>query len=43
MIVTLKFGILSSEKIRKELGWNAKYSVKEGFKRTYEYLNLINE
>ncbi len=37
-----KFGILSSEKIRKELGWNAKYSVKEGFKRTYEYLKLIN-
>lgn len=35
-----KFGILSSEKIRNELGWNAKYSVKEGFKRTYEYLRL---
>ena len=33
-----KFGILSSEKIRKELKWNAKYSVKEGFKRTYEFL-----
>lgn len=35
-----KFGILSSEKIRKELGWNAKYSIKEGFKRTYEFLKL---
>ncbi|MBE6510365.1 MAG: NAD-dependent epimerase/dehydratase family protein [Methanobrevibacter millerae] len=35
-----KFGILSSEKIRKELNWNAKYSVKEGFKRTYDYLKL---
>ena len=37
-----KFGILSSEKIRKELGWNAKYSVKEGFERTYEFLKLEN-
>ena len=36
-----KFGILSSEKIKKELNWNAKYSVKEGFKRTYEYFKLI--
>lgn len=35
-----KFGLLSSEKIRKELGWEAKYSVKEGFKRTYEFLKL---
>lgn len=35
-----KFGILSSEKIRKELGWNAKYSVKKGFKRTYDFLKL---
>ncbi len=33
-----KFGILSSEKIQKELGWKAKYSIKEGFKRTYEFL-----
>lgn len=29
-------GILNSEKIRK-IGWNPKYSVKEGFKRTLEY------
>lgn len=36
-----KFGLLSSEKIRNELGWKAKFSVKEGFKRTYEYLKLI--
>ena len=35
-----KFGLLSSEKIRKELGWEAKYSVKEGFKRTYDFLRL---
>lgn len=34
-------GILSSEKIRK-LGWNPKYSVKDGFKRTLEYLELEN-
>ena len=33
-----KFGILSSEKIQKELGWKAKYSIEEGFKRTYEFL-----
>ena len=34
-------GILSSEKLRK-LGWNPKYSVKDGFKRTLEYLVLEN-
>ena len=34
-------GILSSEKLRK-LGWNPKYSVKDGFKRTLEYLELDN-
>ena len=34
-------GILSSEKLRK-LGWNPKYSVKDGFKRTLEYLELAN-
>ena len=33
-----KFGILSTEKIKKELNWSAKYSVKEGFKRTLEFL-----
>lgn len=38
-----KFGLLSSYKIRNELGWEAKYSVKEGFKRTYEFLKLIYE
>lgn len=32
-------GILSSRKLRK-LGWNPKYSVKEGFKRTLEYLEI---
>lgn len=34
-------GILSSEKLIK-LGWNPKYSVKDGFKRTLEYLELEN-
>ena len=34
-------GILSSEKLRK-LGWNPKYSVKDGFKRTLEYLEREN-
>lgn len=32
-------GILNSEKLRK-LGWNPRYSVKDGFKRTLEYLEL---
>lgn len=35
-----KFGLLSSEKIRNELKWNAKYSVFEGFKRTLEFLKI---
>lgn len=33
-------GILSTEKIRRELGFNPKYSIKDGFKRTLEYLQL---
>ncbi len=33
-------GILSTEKIRNELGWEAKYSIKDGFARTLEYLEL---
>lgn len=32
-------GILNSQKLRK-LGWDPKYSVKDGFKRTLEYLEL---
>lgn len=32
-------GILSSKKLR-EIGWNPKYSVKDGFKRTLEYLAI---
>ena len=32
-------GILNSGKLRK-LGWNPIYGVKEGFKRTLEYLVL---
>ena len=39
---TFKFCLISSEKIIDELGWNPKYSIKEGFKRTMEYLNLEN-
>lgn len=35
-----KLGLLSSKKIRDELKWNAKYSIKEGFKRTIEFLKL---
>jgi len=31
-------GILSTERIRKELGWEPKYSIKEGFARTMEHL-----
>ena len=37
---TFKFCLISSEKIRDELGWNPKYSVDEGFKRTLEFLQL---
>ena len=35
-----KLGLISSEKIRNELHWNAKYSIEEGFKRTIEFLKL---
>lgn len=35
-------GILSSRKLR-EIGWVPKYSVKEGFKRTLEYLEIEEE
>lgn len=35
-----KFGILSTKKIKNELNWSAKYSVKEGFKRTLEFLKI---
>lgn len=35
-------GILSSKKLRK-IGWSPKYSVKEGFKRTLEYLAIEGE
>ena len=31
-------GILSTDKIRKELGWVPKYSIHDGFKRTIDYL-----
>ena len=31
-------GILSNEKIKKELNWEPKYNVYEGFRRTIEYL-----
>lgn len=36
-----KYGLLASDKIRNELGWKPKYSVKEGFERTYEFLKLM--
>ena len=35
---TFKFCLISSEKIMDELGWNPKYSIDEGFKRTINYL-----
>ena len=35
-------GILSSEKLRK-IGWSPKYPVKEGFKRTLEFLEIEEE
>lgn len=35
-------GILNSEKLRG-IGWKPKYSVKDGFKRTLEYLELEGE
>lgn len=36
---TFKFCLISSEKIRKELNWNPKYSVTDGFKRSIEFLD----
>lgn len=35
---SFKMGILSTDKIREELNWQPKYSIKEGFKRTLEHL-----
>ena len=35
---SFKLGILSTEKIRNELGWESKYSIHDGFKRTIDYL-----
>lgn len=35
-------GILNSAKLR-EIGWEPRYSVKEGFKRTLEYLEFENQ
>lgn len=35
-------GILSSRKLRK-IGWSPRYSVKQGFKRTLEYLEIEGE
>ena len=31
-------GILSSDKIEKELNWKPLYSIEEGFKRTVNYI-----
>ncbi|WP_407424356.1 NAD-dependent epimerase/dehydratase family protein [Methanobrevibacter sp.] len=39
---TFKFCLVSSEKIRDELGWNPKYSIDEGFKRTIDYFKINN-
>lgn len=37
-VASFKSGILSTEKIRNELGWQPKYSIEEGFKRTIDHL-----
>ena len=37
---TFKFCLISSEKIREELGWNPKYSIEKGFKRAIDFLKL---
>ncbi|WP_405287725.1 NAD-dependent epimerase/dehydratase family protein [Methanobrevibacter sp.] len=37
---TFKFCLITSEKIRDELGWNPKYSIEEGFKRTIDFLKM---
>lgn len=38
---SFKKGILSNEKIKKELNWYPKYDIKEGFRRTIEYLKDV--
>ena len=38
---SFKKGILSNEKIKKELNWYPKYDIVEGFKRTIEYLKDV--
>lgn len=35
---SFKTGILSTEKIRKELGWKPKYNIRDGFARTISHL-----
>ncbi len=35
---SFKNGILSTEKIKNELGWSPKYSIKDGFARTIDHL-----
>lgn len=40
---SFKKGILSNEKIKKELNWSPKYSVHDGFARTIEYLKEVEE
>lgn len=35
---SFKNGILSTDKIRKELGWSPKYGIADGFRRTVEHL-----
>lgn len=37
---SFKRGILSTDKIRNELGWSPKYSIEEGFKRTVNHLEV---
>ena len=39
---SFKTGILSTEKIRKELNWKPRYSIQEGFSRTIDHLEETN-
>jgi len=39
---SFKKGILSNDKIKKELNWYPKYNIREWFKRTITYLKLIS-
>lgn len=37
-VASFTLGILCTDKIRTELGWNPKYSISDGFKRTIDFI-----